>query len=186
MRKTAVMLLALSMSSFWLAGCGFQPDPEARLETNETRADRGEVMYSGFTAAANDRQVVTDLQHAVRGNAARSAHAMAYELESLSAVKGAAILVIDGIAYVGVRPSEAEALTPDERNLIEGKVLGTDRTIKRVLITDNTAAVDYLSDYTRALEDARPLGTYESAFSRVVRDTWPDAQETAPQTQGTR
>src|SRR5688572_5926364 len=132
MRKTAIMLLALSLSGTYLAGCSFQANPEHQIETNDTRADRGEVEYGAFTAGIKDRQmerqVVTDLQHAVRGDQARSAHAMAYELESLGAVKGAAVLVLGNTAYVGIRPAEVEELTLDDRNLIEGKVLGTDRS----------------------------------------------------------
>lgn len=165
------------LASALIAGCsGQQAAQPNQRETNETRADQGMQSYSGFTPPADDRQFVTDTRNMQKGDQIRSAHAIAYELESIPAVQGAAMLVVGRTAYIGVHPASGYQVTDEVRDVISAKVYAIDRTINRVNITDQPGTVDYLSGYTHALETGRPLDAYQARFKEVVGTTWPTGQ----------
>jgi YhcN/YlaJ family sporulation lipoprotein len=175
MKQQALRALGCCLlASVLVGGCGgqSQADPRTRV-TNETRSDQGMNSYSGYTAPADDRQFVIDARNNQRGDQIRSAHAVAYELESLPAVQRAAMLVIGRDGYVGVREAQGYQLTDEVRNLIRDKVRGIDPTINRLFITAKPQTVDYLSSYADALERGRPLDAYQARFQEIVKQTWP-------------
>jgi YhcN/YlaJ family sporulation lipoprotein len=173
MRHHVIRSCSLLLAAAFLTGCAAQADP-ARRETNETRTDKGMNAYSGYTPPADDRQFVTDVRNSQKGNTTRSAHAIAYELESLPHVKGASVLVVGRDAFVGVKSPPEYELTNDVKSTIRSKIAYIDRTIDRVYITNEPQAALYLSGYTDALEQGRPLDSYERQFKSVVAKTWPD------------
>jgi YhcN/YlaJ family sporulation lipoprotein len=172
MRDHLIRSCSLLLAAAFLTGCASQADP-ARRETNETRTDKGMNVYSGYTPPADDRQVVTDVRDSQKGNTTRSAHAIAYELESMPHVKAASVLVVGRDAFVGVNSPPDYELTNDVKSTIRSKIAYIDRTIERIYITNEPQAVKYLSGYTDALEQGRPLDGYERQFKSVLANTWP-------------
>ena len=194
MKRAVMMCTVTSLAAAVIAGCSPQASPAptpapapnspaappARAqfvprESNETRADKGMQSYGGFQPPAADRQVPTDLRNSQSGMTTRSAHAMAYELESMSAVQSAAVLVKGRDAYVGVRAAEGQQVGADESNLILAKLRQMDPTLRQILLTTDDKAVQVISDYTQALEQARPLQAHEKRFQAISRDAWRSA-----------
>ncbi|MFD2168833.1 YhcN/YlaJ family sporulation lipoprotein [Tumebacillus lipolyticus] len=164
-------LIALSLCTA-LFGCNRSADytRQPARETNETRADQGVRSYSGYRPPAEDRQLSADPRNsAVRTSSRKpySAHGMANELASLSAVKSAAVIVADKSVYVGVTSSGVEELPSDLPAAISAKIRQMDRSIAQVYITVDRRAVQVISDYSRALEGGLPLDGYEGQFREV-------------------
>ncbi|MGB8954200.1 MAG: YhcN/YlaJ family sporulation lipoprotein [Tumebacillaceae bacterium] len=195
MKRAAKLCTAITLATV-LVGCGPQSAPTptpapapnspavppARAqfvprESNDTMADKGMQNYGGAQAPAADHQVPTDLRNRPRGNTTRSARSMAYELESINAVEGAAVLVKGRDAYVGVREADGLQLGAAERNLIVTKMRRMDPTLQQIFITTDGKAVQVLSEYTNALEQARPLQAHEQRFQAIARDAWSKAQK---------
>ncbi|KEO84369.1 YhcN/YlaJ family sporulation lipoprotein [Tumebacillus flagellatus] len=166
-------VLCLGITATLAAGCAPSPSAGPR-ETNETRSDKGMNAYGAYQAPAAHRQVVTDTRLSQSGTTTRSAHGLAYELESIPAVKGAAVLVVGPDAYVGITPAQGQALTAFDEQLVRRKVFTLDPTIKSCRLTAEPRAVQYLSSYTDALEKARPLDAFQDQFSAFVAQTFPN------------
>jgi len=165
---TTALVLAAALSSVLVAGCMPTADPARQRETNESRTDKGMQSYGAYQPPASDRQVVTDTRHAARGTQTRSAHSLAYELESLPEVKGAAVVVSGRDAYIGVHLAEGgQPLTAEARDLMVRKIRQIDRSIGPVTITTEPAFVQYLSDYADALEKGRPLADFQRRFPEL-------------------
>lgn len=190
MKRAAKLCTVMTLAAV-LAGCGPQSAPTptpapapnsptappARAqfvprESNDTLADKGMQNYSGAQAPATDHQVPTDVRNRPRGNTTRSARAMAYELESVNAVQGAVVLVKGRDAYVGVREADGLQLGAAERNLIVTKMRQMDPTLQQIFITTDVKAVQVVSEYTDALERARPLTAHEQRFQAIARNAW--------------
>lgn len=193
MKRAAKLCKVMTLAGL-LVGCGPQSAPTptpapapnsptappARAqfvprESNDTLADKGMQNYSGAEASAADHQVPTDLRNRARGNTTRSAHAMAYELESINAVQGAAVLVRGRDAYVGIREADGLQLGAAERKRIVTKMRQMDPTLQQIFITTDRKAVQVLSEYTDALERARPLQAHEQRFQAIAREAWSNA-----------
>ncbi|MBL0387638.1 YhcN/YlaJ family sporulation lipoprotein [Tumebacillus sp. ITR2] len=176
MKSIMQAVLCLGISAGLVAGCAPSSSAGPR-ETNETRSDKGMNAYGAYQAPAAHRQVVTDLRVSQSGVTTRSAHGLAYELESIPAVKGAAVLVVGPDAFVGITTDPNHALTPSDEQLVRRKVFTLDSTIKSCRLTAEPRAVQYLSGYTDALEKGRPLTTYQEQFRSFVEQTFQNAAQ---------
>jgi Sporulation lipoprotein YhcN/YlaJ (Spore_YhcN_YlaJ) len=173
MKRSLQAVLCLGLTAGLLAGCSPSPSAGPR-ETNETRSDKGMNAYGAYQAPAAHRQVVTDTRVSQSGLTTRSAHGLAYELESIPVVKGAAVLVVGPDAYVGITPAPNQALTQSDEQLVRRKVFTLDPTIKSCRLTVDPRAVQYLSGYTDALEKGRPLAAHQDQFRSFVEQSFPN------------
>lgn len=174
MKPTWKQTLCLCLTSALLIGCGPRV---AERETNETRADKGMQSYGAYQAPASHRQIVTDTRLSQSGITTRSAHGLAYELESIPAVKGAAVLVVGREAFVGITPAKSGAFTPSDEQWVRKKVFTLDPTIHACRITKQPQAVQFLSGYTEALEQGRPLQAFQEQFQSFVKATFPSSPQ---------
>ncbi|PWK14432.1 YhcN/YlaJ family sporulation lipoprotein [Tumebacillus permanentifrigoris] len=166
--------LCLCLSAALLVGCSPQA---AQRQTNETLTDKGMQSYGAYQAPASHRQVVTDTRLSQSGVTTRSAHGLAYELESIPAVKGAAVLVVGRDGYIGITPPQNLQVTAADEQLIRRKVFTLDPTIRSCHITSDPRAVQFLSGYTDALEKGRPLGTFSAQFRAFIDETFPNSPQ---------
>jgi hypothetical protein len=150
-----------------------------RSETLDDQADQGKQLGTFRNGRPQDTYNRTDLSNASQTMRARSAHGMAYELEALSAVKGCAVVVVNRVAYVGVRPATGYTLDEGTETEIRVKIhkMDLNQNIQAIHVTAEPRAVEFLSAYSDALEKGRPLTTYEQEFQTMVRQTWPNGQE---------
>jgi len=186
MNKTFTGFLVVTMMALGLAGCAENANPTPGPVTHtrgqhtlDDQADRGKVDYGAFREGVPPRRyTVTDFSKASQTKQPRSAHGMAYELESIDAVKGCAVVVVDGSAYVGVRPAEGFTLDPDVEAAIRAKITEMDMNqgIRRIYVTSEPNAVEFLSGYSTALEQGRPIEVYKNEFQNMVSQTWPNGQ----------
>ncbi|TCP59516.1 YhcN/YlaJ family sporulation lipoprotein [Tumebacillus sp. BK434] len=161
-----------------LAGCNQSaaPRPERPQQaqvrsTQDTRAEQGMESYGGSRPPAEDRQIVTDERNSALRSQARkpySAHGMAYELESLEAVKGAAVVIVGRDAYAGIRNAFEGNLPAEVPAVIVDKIRKMDRSISQVYVTAEPEAVDFLSSYAEALEQGQPLQRFQDRFRQLV------------------
>jgi hypothetical protein len=181
MNKLARNLLAalcLTTLAASFAGCNrlADPTPAPVRETNETRAENGMQSYGGNRAPAEDRQIVPDERNSAVRAAGRkpfSAHGMAYELESMEAVKGASVIIVGRDAFVGIHNAYSGNLPADVPPAIVNKIRKMDNMVRRVYITEEEDAVQFLKDYAQALEQGMPLRDYENRFADMVNThTW--------------
>ncbi|ARU63141.1 hypothetical protein CBW65_20765 [Tumebacillus avium] len=177
-RNVTLSLLITALGGT-LAGCNQSADPGPQRQgqqqaqvrsTQDTRAEQGMESYGGYRPPAEDRQIVTDERNsAVRSKQrqAYSAHGMAYELESMEAVKGAAVIIAGKDAYVGIRNAFDGNLPADVPAAIVAKIRKMDRSIGQVYVTADPEAVEFLSSYSEALEQGQPLQRFENRFPEV-------------------
>jgi YhcN/YlaJ family sporulation lipoprotein len=174
MKQTWKLTLCLCLTGALLAGCAPRV---AQRENNETRTDKGMQSYGAYQAPASHRQLVTDTRLSQSGVTTRSAHGLAYELESIPAVKGAAVLVVGRDSYVGITTPQHLQLSQSDEQLIRKKVFTLDPTIRSCHITVDPRAVQYLSGYTDALEKGRPLGSFTDQFRAFIDETFPNSPQ---------
>lgn len=186
MNKQVTGFLVLTMISSWLAGCSPQanpaPGPIANTndnETNDEQANAGKTEYGAWREGMPKQYITTDFSNSSQIRKARSAHGMAYELESLSEVKGCAVVVVGDTAYVAVRPAQGYVFDAPTEQRIREKIdrINLNQKIRNVYVTAEPRAVEFLSGYSGALEQGRPIASYEKEFQTMVRQTWPNGQE---------
>lgn len=185
MNKQISGFLVVTMIALGVAGCAENANPTPGPVTHtrdqhtlDDQADRGKVDYGAFREGVPKSYSVTDFSKASQTKLPRSAHGMAYELESLDAVKGCAVVIVAGNAYVGVRPADGYTLDSGTEAAIRAKIddMDMNQGVRRIYVTSEPHAVEFLSDYSGALEQGRPIEVYQNEFQNMVSQTWPDGQ----------
>ncbi|MDM5189852.1 YhcN/YlaJ family sporulation lipoprotein [Bacillus sp. DX4.1] len=173
--KTLKIFTIVSLAIISLFGC-------AGNQKNKALDNRGknEVRNVRYEGNNNDLQRVRNDTDGVNNNETRLhvANKAADRIVELPEVERANVIVTNKNAYVAVvlRDGVKGDITKQLENKIADQVRATDPDIRNVFVSSNPDFVDRMRDYTRKIENDKPVTGLFEEFSEAVRRVFPNAR----------